>query len=165
MDKYLNPMEIAQIAGKPLKVMRYSDLCQYAKLEDIFDNNQCVLLLFETTKNKGHWVILLKFTDRIEFFDSYAFVPDDELKFTNMNFKKKNNMDLPYLTYLMLFSKYPIEYNHYQFQSWNNKIATCGRWCGFRYKMSDYSLEEFIKLFENVPKKHLDKFIVELTKH
>lgn len=48
----------------------------------------------------------------------------------------------------MLFSVFPIEYNDFQFHSWNNKVATYGRWCGFRYQMSEYSLKEFKNYFQ-----------------
>lgn len=166
MDKYLSPIDVQQIAGRAMKVMKYSDLVNYKKLEDIFERNiPGVLLLYETKLNMGHWVMLLKYKDRIEFFDSYALLPDDQLKFTTKQFKRENNMDVPVMTWLMLYSKFPIEYNHFPFQKWSKNIATCGRWCGYRYKMYDMDLEEFIEMFEKIPKSKLDKTIVELTEN
>lgn len=165
MNHYLNPQEVQQISERPLKVMKYTDLSQYQKLEDIFEPGvPGVLLLYETKHNTGHWVILMKHNDRIEFFDSYALLPDDQLKFTPKEFKRENGMDIPVMTWLMLYSDFPIEYNHNKFQRWSKDVGTCGRWCGFRYRHADTPLDEFIKMFKGIPKRKLDEKIVELTK-
>lgn len=164
MNHYLNPAEVQQIARRPMKVMKYTDLMNYEKLEDIFEPSiPGVLLLYETKHNTGHWIMLIKYSDRIEFFDSYAMLPDDQLKFTPKQFKEDNGMDVPVLTWLMLHSSYPIEYNHNKFQRWSKNVGTCGRWCGFRYKFMDKSLDEFIEMFKIFPKRKLDETVVALT--
>lgn len=165
MNHYLNPFEVQKIAKRPLKVMKYSDLGDYERLEDIFEPGiPGVLLLYETKLNTGHWCMLIKHKDRIEFFDSYAMLPDDQIKFTPKAFRSEGGMDIPVLSWLMLYSKYPIEYNHNQFQKWSDKIGTCGRWAGFRYKLMDVPLDDFIEMFSKIGKNSLDKKIVELTK-
>lgn len=168
MEKALNPIEIEKIAGTPIILLKYSQLCLFNTMEELFDKGiNYVLLLYETKLNNGHWVCLINHPDSVEFFDSYAFVPDDELKFTNLNFKKQNNMDLPYLTYLMLNSKKPIEYNDYKFQSWKQGVHTCGRWVGFRIRLShsdNFSLEDFIEMFKKFyTRKNYDLVITKLT--
>lgn len=164
MKKYLDPSEVQKIAGKPLKVIKYSDLIHVNNLDDLFSKDfPAILLLYETKENSGHWIIMIKHRDRIEFFDSYGLMPDDELKFTPKKFRKENNMDVPVLTWLMLHSRYPIEYNDFQFQTLSEDIGTCGRWCGIRYQMSDTSLDDFIDTFKQIPSNTRDLVVTRLS--
>lgn len=166
MEKCLNPIEIQQIADCPINILKYSDLCQYKKISELFSKDcNCVLLLFETKLNSGHWCCLINHAKSIEFFDPYAFLPDDELKFTNDKFRKMNNMDLPYLTYLLLTSTKPIEYNDHKFQKFAKGVNTCGRWCGYRMQQKDKSIEDFILFFKQFMKSQLDHVIVSLTNY
>jgi hypothetical protein len=166
MNKSLNPIEIQQIAQCPINVLKYSELCQFKNISELFPKPcKCVLLLFETKFNNGHWCCLIKHKNSIEFFDPYAFLPDDELKFTNEKFREQNNMNIPYLTYLLLTSKLPIEYNDYQFQRFAKGVNTCGRWCGYRMQHHTMSIDDFIDFFKQFQyKKRLDYVIVDLTK-
>lgn len=161
MNRALNPDEIYKICRTPFKLIKYSELHKYNSLDEIFGELKAILLLFECKQNYGHWTCLIKQRDRICFFDSYAFIPDDELHFSNIGFRKMNNMDLPYLTALLYFSKLPCDYNDNQFQRFDKRILTCGRWCGHRIKHKHLTNDEYIKQFGNLK----DKDIVALTEN
>ena len=164
MKRYLDPSEVQKIAGKPLKVIKYSDLIHVNDLDDLFSKDfPAILLLYETKKNSGHWIIMIKHADRIEFFDSYGLMPDDELKFTPKKFRKENNMDVPILTWLMLHSRYPIEYSDFQFQTLSEDIGTCGRWCGIRYQTSNTPLDDFTKIFKQIHQNHRDLIVTKMS--
>ena len=103
----------------------------------------------------------------IEHFDSYGFVPDDELDLIDTNFRKINNEYHPHLSYLFYKSGKPIEYNDFRFQKWDKNIATCGFHCMNRLINSDLTIEQYIKQMKRLSKqegKSFDKLVVELIK-
>ena len=167
--KSLSPIEVQKIAKRPIKVVKYSSLCSYKRIEDIFGQLDSILLLFETETNRGHWTCLKKTPTghnsyKIYFFDSYGYVPDDELENTNYNFRKANNMDRPYLTKLLYETKIPIDYNPVRLQKMDSRIATCGRWCGLFLQDNKISNDNFAKIFTNTYKNEdWDKLIVKFT--
>lgn len=159
----LNPIEIQKIAGVPIKVMRYSDLINFKRLEDMFSTNcKCVLILFEQRKRFGHWCCLINHKKKVIFFDPYALMPDDQLQFTNIKFRNENNMRLPYLTYLLYKCKKQIDYNDKQFQKMDENINTCGYHCGFRMRNNKLDSDQYIKLFKGIPLNELDNIIIEI---
>ena len=60
-----------------------------------------------------------------EFFDSYGLTVSQELKFISPDKKKRFGEDIDYLEKLLK----PVQhnYNHYDFQKWDDKTTTCGR--------------------------------------
>ena len=163
MDKALSAEEVLKIAGIPIKLIKYSDLSLYKTICDIFGTFKAVLLLYEQRINSGHWVCLINHKDTIHFFDSYGLFPDDELRFSNIKFRKENDMFLPYLTYLLYHSPKTIDFNDIKLQKIDEKIATCGRWCGMRMRMHKLTNDEFSDLFKNIKKNERDPLIVNLT--
>jgi len=161
ISRPLNPNEIYKICQVPFRLVKYSDLHRFDSLDEIFNGLKAIVLLFESRKGYGHWTCLIKQKDRICFFDPYAFVPDDELHFSNIGFRKMNNMDLPYLTALLYFSKLPCDYNDHQFQRFDKRILTCGRHTAWRLKHHHLTNDEYIKQFGHLK----DKDIVKLTEN
>ena len=145
----LNPNEIYEICKTPFRILKYSSLKDYHNIEDIFGKYKCVLLLYEDKINRGHWTCLIKQCKQICFYDSYGFIPDDELKFINLKFKRDNNMNIAFLTWLMLYSRLPIDYNDVQHQKLGEGIVTCGYWCAIRMKENKLNNEEFNKKYKN----------------
>ena len=163
MDKSLSAEEVQQIAGEPIRVLKYSALCNYKDIEDMFGKYKGVLLLYESTLNRGHWTCLKKMKNKtICFFDSYGYIPDDELHFTNIKFRRENCMDLPYLTALMYKSKYAIDYNDVQLQKFKDNINTCGRYCGLFLRCQDMDNIQFAKWLKSKDQ-NTDRLIVRLT--
>ena len=125
-------------------MLKYSELCSYKNIEQVFGNLRGVLLLFESKLNNGHWTCLKKLNNGIIcFYDSYGFIPDDQLEYTNKQFRIDNNMNYPYLTRLLYNTKYPIDYNHYRVQKMKNGINTCGRYVAIFLKYDNIDCDTF----------------------
>jgi hypothetical protein len=135
--------------NKRVKIITYSDLSNYNNLDDAMGKYEALVILIEIRKRFGHWICLFKRNNIIEVFDSYGFIPDDQLEFVDKQFRKNNNMYYPQLSKLLLNSNYDIEYNHYQLQKMSDDINTCGRWVVQRLLLKHLSLEEFYKLFKS----------------
>ena len=62
------------------RILKYSDLKNFRKLDDIFINNSCVLLIENPNSLIGHWVCVVKRghgkNAMISYFDSYGRPPD-----------------------------------------------------------------------------------------
>jgi hypothetical protein len=137
------------------KILTVSQLSQFNTIDDLLPNIfDYVFLLYENEQNQGHWVLLTKKNNMLEYFDSYAGKIDEPIKW---NTGKKNIMlgqGRPYLTNLIKNSNYNVVVNHYDFQ--NDKdyaIATCGRWDIFRLNTiieDNMLLPNFIKLVKTL---------------
>ena len=102
-----------------------------------------IIILFETVDhNNGHWTSLMKYPNKhgetvLEFFDSYGNTPKGVYNFNTSRKNKYLDQDKNYLSiliknYIKLKPKTIFVYNKYQFQSYNEDIATCGRWVIYR---------------------------------
>ena len=127
-------------------IVTYHDLPKYDNIDELLINDTC-FLLYEFKRNYGHWCLISKHDNNIEFFDPYGKLPDYTLQLVNPNIKKELNEDYKYLTNLLLKTHYQTSYNPYDFQHLNKNIKTCGRWCILRAKTKDLPIQEFCKLF------------------
>lgn len=114
-------------------IMKYSNLEKYNSIDELLPGNvnYCVIL-YEESPNKGHWVCVLKYADKIEFFDSYGGKPDAPLNW-NPSIINEHLNQKPFLSKLFDECPYEVIYNPIEYQS--NKgddINTCGRHCVFR---------------------------------
>lgn len=191
MDYSLDNEQVANIAGKQVTMIPYTDIHLYQDLEDLFATNY-VLLNYLSKKNYGHWVGLhLDAQDgacRLTFFDSYGKLPDDQLEYIPIKYRIESNQDYPYLVRLMkkwvdggdkIGVHRSVHYNNEQFQRYSGKITTCGRWVGYFLRYADQmTVEEFEKQFNDIKNDYLsrcgpaspldkdlffDKLIVKLT--
>ena len=124
----LNPHQVQKIAGCPVNVIKYQDLDELDHIDELFSSAGCALLLYETQLNQGHWVCLINQPDTIIFFDSYGLEPDNQLAFTNIQFRRLNDMIFPHLSGLLLDSPKLIDYNDKRLQLMAPEIQTCGHW-------------------------------------
>lgn len=162
MEKALSESDILDIIDGKARVMTYQELQKYNDLNKALGKHGAIVLLYTTSKNYGHWVALFKVNDNlVEFFDSYGYPPDDELKFVPEYFRKNNYGDYPHLTSLLYDSGYNIIYNEYQLQKEKKGINTCGRWVALRLLFRNIPQQIFSKYFYS--KKNPDKLAVELT--
>lgn len=159
MNIPINGKQIKDIFGSHCMVITYKDLYHFTSLHDLFQHVKYVFILYEQTKNKGHWILILKRPRGYEYFDSYGKFVDKALLWTNPLFRKKNKME-PYLSYLFHQSKGRLEFNQYQFQK---KGATCGRWCILRALYSDMSIDEFYSLFKKLNDHAKNQAILKMT--
>jgi hypothetical protein len=163
-EKLTEPLSNVDIKKKlhgHVNIIKYESLVNYDNIDDILGEWGCCVILYELRNNSGHWVCLFKTKDnKISFFDPYALKPDDQLNFINVKFRLENNSYYPYLTYLLYKSPYPIEYNEYQLQDFNNKsLATCGRWCCCRLMFRDMSVKQFYNHFKSFNDITSDEFV------
>jgi hypothetical protein len=99
-----------------------------------------LVILYQTGENVGHWVLLHKTPEGIEFFDSYGAKPDTEFSYIPPRFQRPHH-----LTRLLteLAQNITINYNDYAFQSSKPRVATCGRHVIVRHLFSDYKIDEY----------------------
>lgn len=135
--------------NKSCHIYTYRDLLKFKSLNNAFNKKNYIFLLFEIKLNNGHWTLLIRYKNKIRFFDSYGFKPDDELTFTNYNFRKKYGMCKKHLVRLLLNSKKKIYYNNYKLQKSDININTCGYWCLMRAYFKNLNDKKFKLLFEN----------------
>jgi len=115
------------------KIITYSQLMDYDTIEDLLPSDKdYAFLLIEDSPNKGHWVVVSKYGDTVEFFDSYGGQPDSQLKWNSKDKNKKLGQSHKKLT--EMFNKYGgrTVYNPIKYQGEEPDVNTCGRHCSFR---------------------------------
>ena len=127
------------------RVIEYKRLKNYKKIDDIFINGSCVLLIENPSGVVGHWVCVVKRGKGknavISYFDSYGRQPDPELYLAG---------GYPYLSRLLYDCPYELEYNEYNYQK--TGTSTCGRHVIVRIIMKDKTLDDynnFMSSFKN----------------
>ncbi len=160
----LSGNDIYNACEKQIKILRNSDLHKYNDIDDVFNPYNCVALLYEIKPSYGHWVLLIRHQKcTIEFFDSYGFFIDDQLKFISPEFQKKSNQDKRYLSKLLIKSNYKIIYNKVRVQEMNNNTSSCGRHICLRYQMKNIELNKYIKIIKKSNLKNVDNLVTYLT--
>lgn len=118
------------------RIVVYKDLRKYASIDDIFINNSFIILYENTAGDIGHWVCVVRRDGTLSYFDSYGKMPDppEYLRGT-----------YPYLSKLLLESKYKLEYSEHNYQK--KGVSTCGHHVIVRI------------LFKNKPLANYQKFM------
>lgn len=126
-------------------VKLYGELSDVRRLDELFENPwNATVLLYETSEGYGHWVCVLRRGKRVvECFDSYGYVPDDQLGFIPATFRRKSEQDYPHLTKLLYESGYNVHYNDHPLQSHRKGVNTCGRWVVYRIRNAKLSEDAF----------------------
>ena len=137
MDIALSDSDIKRLAPN-LSVILYDQLNHQ-------DIHIPVVILYQTSDNYGHWVLLHDTVDNqgtkiVEFFDSYSGLPDSQFTKISQKFQRPH-----WLTKLLdeLNAVVPIHYNDYPLQGTGNNIATCGKWCILRDRFDSYTIDQF----------------------
>tara|TARA_R110002126_G_scaffold37309_3_gene112787 strand:+ start:272 stop:775 length:504 start_codon:yes stop_codon:yes gene_type:complete len=147
MDKSLSNDEILRYMNNKCNLIQYKDIHKYKSIDELLGKYKKCVILYHTSENYGHWVCMYEYKNIIYFFDSYGFIPDDELNYLHKDLKEELNSDHRYLTELLYNSKKPVEYNEYQLQSQKKGVNTCGRWCLMRLKYPSISVDDFYNIF------------------
>ena len=173
MDQVINNLKNIALSGndifeaceKNINILKNSDMHRFKTIDQVFGQYNGVALLYELKPGYGHWVLLLRHrkTHTIEFFDSYGFFIDDQLKFINKEFRKQSKQDKRYLSKLLLDSDYNIIYNKTRIQEMKNNISSCGRHLCLRYLMKNIKLEQYIKIIKKSNLKDTDDVVTYLT--
>lgn len=127
-------------------IIRYQDIKNFNNIDDLLKNNLVCFILFETKYNYGHWIVIFKNKNLIEFFDPYGlFIEKQKIFISEDEFKEPIN----YISILLKQSPYQISYNEIKFQNIKDKsIGTCGKWCIIRYLNRNLGLYDFEKMIK-----------------
>lgn len=162
--------QILKVAGADTKLITYPQLKRFKTIDDVFGNKNKVIILYihnETNNNiEGHWCCIIRHPSYIEFFDSYAMMPDDIIMMKSSDDRENTHQEHNYLSKLLYDSEMPVEYNEFPYQEQSDDINTCGAHTGIRCRFSDIDLTDYQYIF-NTLKSHgvdTDKIVVELAR-
>ncbi len=154
----LSGNDILKLTNNKCNVIIYHDLVNYRTLDQALGKYGAFVVLYETSKNYGHWCCCIKINNKlVEFFDPISNKPDKEFKWVPDMYKQN-----PYLSHLMKESKYQLSYNHIKFQKNIRGVNTCGRWCALRIILKNYTLDQFKKVVSS-PKYDYDYMVTLIT--
>lgn len=134
MNKSLSDAEIRRFIPNVIVYSQLKDM----SVEELFDMMP-VVILYQSTMNRGHWTLLHEVGGGVEFFDSYSSMPDEEFKY--MSAKQPH-----YLAKLLnkLSDFVDIHFNDKQLQELGPGINTCGRWVILRSLFSEVNIDDFV---------------------
>ena len=133
MSYSLTNKDIEKFLG-PNHIIKYSELSKYDDIDDVFGDNNFVVVLIESKRNMGHWTNLLRYDDgTIEQFDSYEGTIDGELKYVS-NTMKHNLHEINFALTELLHKRKTV-WSTYRYQRLEDGIDTCGRWVILRIIM------------------------------
>lgn len=151
--KALSNKDIIDNVKHNISFVTYPELENFNSLDDVFDDNKSILILYLQSPNFGHWTCLNKLGNNlIEFFDPYGILIDNELKFNSKELNDKLEQDAPFLSKLMIDSQYNLSYNEFSFQEEASNINTCGRHCIVRMNHLNLSLNQYKNVFSKLKK-------------
>lgn len=147
-------------ASPDINVIVYSELKNMSPIDVL--KKMPLVILYQVTKNSGHWVLLHKTPEGIEFFDSYGYKPDKQ--FNHISYQQPH-----YIAKLLLVlhqNGYNINYSQYSFQSKKAGINTCGRHVLIRHRYAHLPIDKYKMIMDELSKKNninYDELMVKLT--
>lgn len=154
IEEPISNFDIMEYLNNNVSIIKYSDLNNYKSIDDVFKNNDNVVLLYELSDvNNGHWVALRRDKNKniIYYFDSYGDEIEDELKHASERAKNKVDLTKNKLLLKLIDSDYTIDYNNYKYQKMSKNINTCGKYCCV-FIDSKMSIDEFYKYIKELCK-------------
>jgi hypothetical protein len=140
------------------KIIRYSSLARLGNIEQLLPTDKSyAFLLYEDSPGSGHWVVLLRYGNTIEFFCSYGSKIDAPLRWYNPKDNAMLGQSKPYLSLLLKKAgkRFKAVHNAVPFQSSKRGVATCGAWDVMRVNQlvnHNQDLQEFQDYMEQVKK-------------
>lgn len=157
----LSNFELQEALNNDVNIIKYSDIedNNYNTIEELFENNKYVIILFDIEAKYGHWTLLFRIGNKeISFFDSYGLNIEHQRMFIPDIYKKSNYPCFHILQKLLYEYKKRdvnnrVSYNNYKLQGIKNKSETCGYWCIYRAKNDNLTVDGFYKLFKDIGNK------------
>ncbi len=165
LDEALSGEDIQAVLGKQIPIYAYGDLADFETLDEAWGPEKAMIILYETQKGNGHWTAVFENRGRVNCFDSYGIVPDNELKFIDSHFRRQSDQDMPHLSALMYEYGKPVEYNNYRLQKLADSVATCGKHCVIRLLLRTLPVDAYAKLMHKLAKHNrmtVDKLVATL---
>jgi len=161
----LGDEDIRKILGNNINIIPYPDLEKYNDVDEIFDNENRVIILFLTTDEyTGHWLCLHKDKhDNIYYFDPYGTGIDKNKKWLSQTkLEELNQCKVSLLRLLKNTANNGVYYNTYDFQEDKKGINTCGRHCCVRLLYKHLDLDDY---YDMIKKSKLtpDEFVSNIT--
>lgn len=157
----LNNVEITdKLARYGIKILfvPYSSLVEYQNLDEIMP----CLLLYELHDPVGHWTVLFRNEEGINYFDPLGFRPDKLLQ-TNFDHpmgRELMNADYTHLLDLLARDGHPIVWNEEHLQ--DIKSNTCGYWSGMRLLTQNLTNKQFNGCWKGYTSQERDRKVVSL---
>ena len=152
--KSLSDTDIKKVLGRGCKIIKYSQLSKYSDLDQLLSKDKdYVVILIENSPNEGHWCALLRYNNLLEWFDSYSYPVDSDLRWTSMQKRQQLHEDIPYLSKLLDKSSRECIYNNIKYQQMSNLINTCGTHvcCRIWHLMNkNLTLPEYYKMMKTI---------------
>jgi len=152
MNISLSATQVLNLLDNKANFVQYSDLHKIPTIDELLGQYKKCVLLYQTSRNYGHYVALWEYNDTIFFFDSYGGIVDSQLKYVPPDLKDELNSNHNYIIRLMYESGKKVEFNQYQLQSREPDVSTCGRWTVNRLRFPEISINEYHDIFKQSSK-------------
>tara|TARA_R110000751_G_scaffold10539_2_gene38366 strand:- start:2794 stop:3294 length:501 start_codon:yes stop_codon:yes gene_type:complete len=152
MNISLSATQVLNLLDNKANFVQYSDLHKIPTIDELLGQYKKCVLLYQTSRNYGHYVALWEYNDTIFFFDSYGGIVDSQLKYVPPDLKDELNSNHNYLIRLMYNSGKKVEFNQYALQSREPDVSTCGRWTVNRLRFPEISINEYHDIFKQSSK-------------
>ena len=148
INKSLSAREVLDLLDNKAQFVQYSDLHKIPTIEQLLGPHKKCVLLYQTSKNYGHYVAVWEHNNTIFFSDSYGGIVDSQLRYVPHDLKTELNSNHNYLIKLMYESGKKVQFNQYKLQSREPDVSTCGRWSVNRLRFPEISIDEYHNIFK-----------------
>jgi len=157
LAEFTSDKKIKEYLGYEVKIRTYSELKDIYSIDCLIPsaNGACILLI-ESAPNTGHWVVLLKYNNVVEFFNSYGDPPAHEVSIIPDKINKVLNQS-PRDILNILDNEYDegkeVIYNRERLQKVSGDIGTCGKHCILRsFMLQNYGmgLVEYLSFIDSM---------------
>jgi hypothetical protein len=139
--------DILRILDGKARILSYDQLEGIKSLDELFGEFNSVFILYKTSQNYGHWCLVLRHRNSVEFFDSYGEPCDSQFRHMTIDFKRPH-----WLSSLILKSGLTVETNVVPLQ--DDETATCARHCTLRAIMKNLKINEYCAMMMKFEQKH-----------
>ena len=136
MKQSLGDDDIMKFMDNDIQITKYSDIRSMKSIDDLLGKfGRCIILFEIEGFNNGHWTLLQHCKDQksqksyLLFFDSYGYMPENELNAIDSNIKKMTDQHRGYLLRLLYDQPLQVRYNQFKLQKLKSGVNTCGKWC------------------------------------
>ena len=148
INKSLSAREVLDLLDNKAQFVQYSDLHRIPTIDVLLGPHKKCVLLYQTSKNYGHYVAVWEHNNTIFFSDSYGGIVDSQLRYVPHDLKTELNSNHNYLIKLMYESGKKVQFNQYKLQSREPDVSTCGRWSVNRLRFPEISIDEYHNIFK-----------------
>lgn len=151
-------------------LITYKELKNFKTMGELLEKEfDYKILLIETKKNEGHWVVLVRRGDTVFWCDSYGMSPKETISMIPSFIRKmlgQENDEIKRLYNSARREGFKVEENDFEFQADRPNINTCGKWVLFfieciKEGMNFNDMEALIEKQENKTGKPSDILVVD----